>query len=658
MDRKQYSAAILLFSTFFLLGCSPGQSQQPFLFPDEPSPVGGGTALVGQAFHYGEPLNTNEYGLPYDVVGLYTSRQLLVSRASSAAPGDEAFFFTINEPTNDDVISARVQAPGGLIYHKGYVYTKDGWTMMDYAPHAERSGRVKQVVRDGALADTNWISTAALADIPLDRENMVVGDSFIVAYVCFKPSPLKPWSCGCNTPGEEACARWTLQKFTMCPAGDEVKSDGACGLPEASAASPAAADGASAEPVPAAGTETDTAGAGDTAIPADTSDGGHALPVEDGTDAGAADVAPADAGTAGTGVDAGAADVAPDDAGGASPATEPAVDISVSACTESFMSASDVPPITQSECVASGSSTPRLGECRGSIAVSYGCTADADDMCAREATVDCAGISKECQNGVCVLPRRDSTDPCATVMCNSGDECRDGTCYKTCTAAADCPAGQQCRDGVCFATPCATNADCQAGQRCDTGLAIPQCVGDVRPETGGRFRVSSPEFIDGAKLPVLYTATTEFCSEAPERARNVNPPLTISNPPSGTASFVLVVSDRSITEPDGAVTRTGLLHWLVWDIPAAASSIPESSTLGTAFDLIGDGSKRYLGPCPPSGETHQYDFTIYALSTDTVATPALGAALDAAARTYFATGVEEALRPYMVGTARLTGEYY
>ncbi len=114
---------------------------------------------------------------------------------------------------------------------------------------------------------------------------------------------------------------------------------------------------------------------------------------------------------------------------------------------------------------------------------------------------------------------------------------------------------------------------------------------------------------------------------------NVSPQLTWKGVPVGTKSFAVTVFD-----PD-APTGGGWWHWLVFDIAAKVRGLsenagntalkvpltpPESIQSVTSFGASGFG-----GACPPKGDApHQYVFTVYALSIETLgladdATPAL-----------------------------------
>jgi len=114
-------------------------------------------------------------------------------------------------------------------------------------------------------------------------------------------------------------------------------------------------------------------------------------------------------------------------------------------------------------------------------------------------------------------------------------------------------------------------------------------------EGGSAMELTSPAFTNQGFIPRKFTCQGE----------DVNPPLVISNIPSGAKSLALVVDD-----PDAPMGTW--VHWVVFDIPIV-NRIEENNSLGK--EGINDfGRKRYGGPCPPSG-THRYFFKIYALDT-------------------------------------------
>src|SRR5579863_10695161 len=106
---------------------------------------------------------------------------------------------------------------------------------------------------------------------------------------------------------------------------------------------------------------------------------------------------------------------------------------------------------------------------------------------------------------------------------------------------------------------------------------------------------------------------------------NVSPSLSWSGAPSATKSFAL-----SIYDPD-APTGSGWWHWVVYNIPASATSLaagagdPAKKLLpaGAVQGNTDFGAPGYGGPCPPAGDKpHHYIFTLYALKTVKLDVPA------------------------------------
>jgi Raf kinase inhibitor-like YbhB/YbcL family protein len=112
------------------------------------------------------------------------------------------------------------------------------------------------------------------------------------------------------------------------------------------------------------------------------------------------------------------------------------------------------------------------------------------------------------------------------------------------------------------------------------------------------FTISSPAFTHKGNIPAQYTCDS----------KNISPALQWSNAPAATKSFVLIVDD-----PD-APSKTWI-HWVVFNISATTTELPEGIRSGDFTCGSNDfGTKKYGGPCPPSG-THHYHFKLYALDT-------------------------------------------
>ncbi|MFB6134577.1 MAG: YbhB/YbcL family Raf kinase inhibitor-like protein [Halanaeroarchaeum sp.] len=114
------------------------------------------------------------------------------------------------------------------------------------------------------------------------------------------------------------------------------------------------------------------------------------------------------------------------------------------------------------------------------------------------------------------------------------------------------------------------------------------------------IELHSSAFEDGKRIPDEYGYT----------AANVNPPLTIEEVPPEAESLALIVDDPDAVEPAGTIWD----HWVVWNIPPDATSIPEEWDASDAVEGRNDyGEMGYGGPNPPDRE-HTYRFRLVALS--------------------------------------------
>ena len=120
-------------------------------------------------------------------------------------------------------------------------------------------------------------------------------------------------------------------------------------------------------------------------------------------------------------------------------------------------------------------------------------------------------------------------------------------------------------------------------------------------------------FADGTQIPV------KFSQAAPGAApgEGTSPAITWTNVPAGTQSFVLNMHDMDLARNK---TSDDQAHWVVWNIPATATGIPEGAPKGAQLP---DGSYQisatgqvYRGPgAPANGPFHHYVFEIFALDT-------------------------------------------
>jgi Raf kinase inhibitor-like YbhB/YbcL family protein len=166
------------------------------------------------------------------------------------------------------------------------------------------------------------------------------------------------------------------------------------------------------------------------------------------------------------------------------------------------------------------------------------------------------------------------------------------------------------------------------------GAATGSAAGDPpRP-----FGLRSAAFADGAAIPTHFTCEGE----------DVSPPLAWDEPPPGTRSLALVVSDPDAPDPK-APQRTWV-HWVLYDLPPTARSLPQAARaaalpVGTREGRNDWGRPGYRGPCPPIGR-HRYFFVLQALDAPLGERGALPAG-----------ELEAATRGHVLGRAELVGTY-
>ncbi|MGE3275939.1 MAG: YbhB/YbcL family Raf kinase inhibitor-like protein [Vicinamibacterales bacterium] len=121
------------------------------------------------------------------------------------------------------------------------------------------------------------------------------------------------------------------------------------------------------------------------------------------------------------------------------------------------------------------------------------------------------------------------------------------------------------------------------------------------------MRLTTTGWADGDDIPVKFSQAGE----------QVSPPLTWTNVPPGTRSFVLNMRDPDVARNKGTEDQ---VHWLVWNIPGDATTLaegqPEGATLPNGAKQISASGMTYRGPgAPASGPKHHYTFEIFALDT-------------------------------------------
>jgi len=142
--------------------------------------------------------------------------------------------------------------------------------------------------------------------------------------------------------------------------------------------------------------------------------------------------------------------------------------------------------------------------------------------------------------------------------------------------------------------------------------------------------VTSKSFTSNGQIPVDLSCD----------GKDLSPQLTWSSPPDGTKALVIIVDD-----PDASLGA--FTHWLVIDLPPTEVMLAagvDPATLGAKVGQNDSHNVHYNGPCPPRGEMHRHQFTIYA--ADYVLPLSEGATR---------ADVDEALSGHVLGVGTLVG---
>jgi Raf kinase inhibitor-like YbhB/YbcL family protein len=182
------------------------------------------------------------------------------------------------------------------------------------------------------------------------------------------------------------------------------------------------------------------------------------------------------------------------------------------------------------------------------------------------------------------------------------------------------------------------------------GTAFVRLAAQAAP---AKITVTSSAFKEGENIPKDYTGDTG--------AKNVSPPISWSGAPASTKEYALILDD-----PDAAQFNQGqpYVHWIVYKIPAATTSLPEGVPAGAMANGALQGLSNfftgrgragapaappnpvYRGPAPPAGSgPHHYTFTVYALD----------APLPAAEGLLSKPALLEAMKGHIVGEGKLIG---
>jgi Raf kinase inhibitor-like YbhB/YbcL family protein len=150
------------------------------------------------------------------------------------------------------------------------------------------------------------------------------------------------------------------------------------------------------------------------------------------------------------------------------------------------------------------------------------------------------------------------------------------------------------------------------------------------------MNITSSAFDHNGSIPRIYTC----------EGKDISPPLSWSSAPAGAKSLVLIVDDPDA--PDPAAPRMTWVHWVLYNLPANSTGLPESVKTLPAGTLEGSNDWRrtgYGGPCPPIGR-HRYFHKLYALD---VVLPDLERPTKKV--------LEQAMKGHIIAEAQLVGTY-
>jgi Raf kinase inhibitor-like YbhB/YbcL family protein len=150
-------------------------------------------------------------------------------------------------------------------------------------------------------------------------------------------------------------------------------------------------------------------------------------------------------------------------------------------------------------------------------------------------------------------------------------------------------------------------------------------AGRGRPVVPMPIKITIPALPDGGMIPPKYANT---------RAGSISPAIEWSGVPEAAVTLALILHDadvpsRPAASPSAASDPDDILHWVVFNIPAKSTGLPE----GVPHNLmLEDGSVQlkyvegvprlaigkigYFGPSPPPTAApvlHHYVFDLYAL---------------------------------------------
>jgi len=171
------------------------------------------------------------------------------------------------------------------------------------------------------------------------------------------------------------------------------------------------------------------------------------------------------------------------------------------------------------------------------------------------------------------------------------------------------------------------------------------CLSPAASAAPNAFTLSSTAFANGGLMPKVHECTSGGGQDPAKK--NESPPLAWSGAPAAAKSYAIVMRD---------LDNNNLIHWVIYDIPATAASLPQN-VQHVYQPPVPAGSRQvyyrgsaslfgYQGPCSPS-TVNTYEFVVHALNRASLTNLNNNSSTQTAAR---------AISAASIGTARITGE--
>ena len=217
------------------------------------------------------------------------------------------------------------------------------------------------------------------------------------------------------------------------------------------------------------------------------------------------------------------------------------------------------------------------------------------------------------------------------------------------TIIASCSSSSDTESTSAAATGTGTGTDSQVDDAPDTGLTqqVDMTIEVTSPVFSRIRRIPTTHACSGRGTKTGQTYVQDFTKKT--TYDNTSPPLEWTGIPEGTVSIVVIMdSDQVLAKrvldplPGQQVGGEKLTHWLIWNIPADATGLPEGVATTTNVGDIGpntmqgindENSVGYTGPCPIPVTVEQsgykgtpkmvfsYVFRVYALDVELTLAP-------------------------------------